>query len=263
VGRLFARAHRLFNHLAAGTLRIDDLREGIKHPWERSEASDDAMAAGLMPWEEDLISEFVKHDELVLLIGSGPGRDLVALAAKGYRVTGVEPARRAVATARRHLERRGLSADIIEGFFEDVPLPGRYDAIVFSYCCYSFIPESGRRIGVLRKAADHLTEGGRVLISYLAQPEGHPAWIQFARIAATVSRSDWHPERGDVLHALDIAQPLFHYQHPFTAAEIDAEAVAAGLRVAYRRDIRETPVVVLMRAPAEVSTHPVAEGVDD
>lgn len=248
VGRLFARAHRFFNHVAAGTLRIDDLRAGIKHSWERDEARDEAIAAGLMDWEEDLVTRFVNPRELVLLVGSGPGRDLVALAGKGYRVTGVEPARRAIATARRHLERRGLSADIIEGFFEDVELPTHFDVIIFSYCCYSFIPESGRRIAVLRKAGAHLTDGGRILISYLVQHAGHPLLIQFARMAATLSGSDWHPERGDVLHALDATQPLFHYEHPFRPGEIDAEALAAGLRVVYRRDIRDNPVAVLERA---------------
>jgi SAM-dependent methyltransferase len=248
VGRLFARVHRCFNHLAAGTLRIDDLRAGITHSWERDEARDEAIAAGLMDWEEDLVTRFVNPQDLVLLVGSGPGRDLVALVGKGYRVTGVEPARRAIATARRHLERRGLSADIIEGFFEDVTLPTPFDVIIFSYCCYSFIPESGRRIAVLRKAGAHLTDGGRILISYLTEQAGHPLLIQFARMAATLSGSDWHPERGDVLHLVDTARPLFHYEHPFRPGEIDAEALAAGLRVVYHRDIPDNPVVVLVRA---------------
>lgn len=248
VGRLFALAHRFFNHVAAGTLRIDDLRAGIKHSWERDEARDEAIAAGLMDWEEDLVTRFVNPQDLVLLVGSGPGRDLVALVGKGYRVTGVEPARRAIATARRHLKSRGLSADIIEGFFEDVDVPEAFDVIIFSYCCYSFIPGSARRIGVLRKAAAHLADGGRIILSYMVHQSGHPAWMRFARMAATLSGSDWNPERGDVLHSLDPKQPLFHYEHPFQPGEIDAEAQAAGLRVVYRRDIRDNPVVVLVRA---------------
>src|SRR5262249_24082636 len=83
-----------------------------------------------------------------------------------------EPARRAIATAQRHLAERGLSAEIVEGFFEDVPLTGRFDVILFSYCCYSFIPGSGRRIAALRKAADHLAPSGRIVISYLTERSG-------------------------------------------------------------------------------------------
>jgi SAM-dependent methyltransferase len=248
LGRLFALAHRLFNHLAAGTLRIDDLRVGTKEVWERDEARDEAVAAGLMDWEEDLVTRFVTPQDLVLLVGSGPGRDLVALVGKGYHVTGVEPARRAVATSRRHLAHRGLSADIIEGFFEDVTLSTPFDVIIFSNCCYSFIPDSRRRIAALRKAGAHLTDGGRIVVSYLAEHTGHPVWMQVARMAATLSGSDWRPERGDLLQSLDAGQPLFHYKHPFRPGDIDAEVSAAGLRVVYQRDIPDNPVVVLMRA---------------
>ena len=245
-GRLFARANRALNHLAAGTLRISDLRVGIEHSWEHFGARDDAIAAGLMGWEEELLTRFVSADDRVLLVGSGPGRDLIALVGNGYRVTGVEPAARANATARRHLERRGLSADIIEGFFEDVALPDRFDVIMFSYCCYSFIPDSRRRIAALRKAADHLTERGRIVISYLTEPPGHPLLIHLARLAATVSGSDWRPERGDVVHPVDTAAPLFHYEHPFQPGEIEGEAMAAGLRTAHRCDFPGNPAVVLV-----------------
>jgi SAM-dependent methyltransferase len=248
VGRLFARATRVFNHLAAGTLRIDDLRRGIEHYWEHFSACDTNIATGLLSWEEELIARFVKPDDRVLLVGSGPGRDFIPVVAKGYRVTGVEPVRRAIATARQQLERRGLSAEIIEGFFEEVALQGPFDVIIFSHCCYSFIPQSRRRIAALRKAGDHLTEGGRIIISYMTEQSGHPLLMRFARWAATVSGSDWRPEHGDVLHAVDTARPLFHYEHAFRPGEIDAEASDAGLRVAYRHTFPEVPVVVLEQA---------------
>jgi SAM-dependent methyltransferase len=247
-GRLFARVHRTFNHLSAGTLRIDDLRTGIEHSWERFEARDSDVEAGLVAWEEDLLASFVHLTDDLLLVGSGPGRDLVAMVARGYRVTAVEPARRATATARRHLAKQGLSADIIEGFFEDVALPRAFDVIIFSNCCYSFIPGSTRRIEALRKAVAHLRPGGRIIITYMIQQSGHPTWMRVARMAATISRSNWRPERGDVVHPVDTEQPLFHYEHPFTPGEIDLEAKAAGLRVLDRRDILDNPAVVLVRA---------------
>jgi SAM-dependent methyltransferase len=246
-GRLFARATRIFNHLAAGTLRIRDLRVGIEHSWEHFSARDADVAAGLMCWEEELFARFLKPDDDILLVGSGPGRDLIALVDKGYRVTGVEPARRAIATAQHHLEKRGLCADIIEGFFEDVALPRRFDVIIFSYGCYSFIPGSGRRIAALRKADAHLTAGGRIVISYLSEQSGHPLLIQCTRFAARVCRSDWRPERGDILCPVHATQPLFHYEHPFRPEEIDSEAMAAGLRVSAHRDFPDNPVVVLVR----------------
>ena len=245
--QLFARVARVLHHLAAGTLRIRDLRTGIENVWERTSPSDAAIAAGLMEWEEEVVRRFVTLDDRVLLVGSGPGRDFVALAARGYRVTGVEPARRAIATARRHLAERGLSAEIVEGFFEDVPLPGRFDVIMFSYCCYSFIPGSGRRIAALRKAADHLTPSGRIVISYLTERSGHPALMRLARLSAALTGSDWQPEPGDIVHPVDSAAALYHYEHAFTTEEIEAEAHAAGLQVAYRCDFPVNPALVLVR----------------
>jgi SAM-dependent methyltransferase len=244
--QLFARAARLLHHLAAGTLRVEDLREGIENVWERTSPSDAAIGAGLMDWEEDVVRRFVTRDDRVLLVGSGPGRDFVALVARGYRVTGVEPARRATATARRHLAERGLSADIVEGFFEDVQLPGRFDVIMFSHCCYSFIPGSARRIAALRKAADHLNPSGRIVVSYLTEQAGHPALMRTARLSSVLSRSDWRPERGDIVHPVDPSAPLYHYEHPFRPDEIEGEAHAAGLRVAQRCDFPVNPVVVLV-----------------
>lgn len=246
-GRVFASATRAFNYLAAGTLRVDDLRRGTERTWEEFGASDAAVGAGLMDWEEEFVARFLAPGDAVLLVGSGPGRDLVALVGRGYRVTAIEPARRANATARRHLADRGLSADIIEGFFEDVAIPHAFDGIVFSYCCYSFIPDSGRRVASLRKAADHLRAGGRIIISYLTERAGHPLLIALARAASVATRSDWRPEPGDILHAVDAASPVYHYEHAFRPEEIEDEARRAGLRPVHHSATANNPVVVLMR----------------
>ena len=243
-GRLFARATRVLNHLAAGTLTIDELRAGIERNWETFGGSDAEISAGLAPWEKETFAGFVTRNDDVLLVGSGAGRDLIALVADGYRVTGVEPARRAVAICRRQLETRTLTADVIEGFFEDVALPRRFDVIVFTGCCYDFIPESRRRIAALQKAVAHLAPRGRVIVNYSTARAGDPRLMQLARLAAVVSGSDWRPERGDVVLPVDPARPLFHYEHPFAPGEIESEALAAGLRVAHRCDFPNTPVIV-------------------
>jgi SAM-dependent methyltransferase len=243
--RFFARTARVFNHLAAGTSTIDDLRAGIECTWGDFNARDADIAAGLTEWEQEVVARFLSPDGQVLLVGSGTGRDLVALAARGYQVTGVEPARRAVAICRRQLAMRGLTAELIEGFFEDIALPRRFDTIVFAVCCYGMIPESRRRIAALRKAAAHLTPRGRILINYMTDAPSHPALIRLTRFAATVSGSDWRPENGDVMIAMSSNQSLFTYEHRFGSGEFEAEASAAGLRASDRFDIPRAPLVVL------------------
>jgi SAM-dependent methyltransferase len=248
VGRFLARGARVFNHLAAGTLTIGELRAGIERNWEDFNARDADIAAGLTRREMEMVGRFLTRDDQVLLVGCGAGRDLVALAADGYHVTGVEPARRAVATCRRQLEMRGLTADVIEGFFEDVALPRRFDAIVFAGCCYGLIPESQRRIAALRKAVDHLTPRGRILIDYMTEPPPHPALVRVTRFAAAISGSDWRPENGDVLMAIGSGRPLFNYEHRFEPGELESEALAAGLRAADRCDAPHAPVIVFESA---------------
>ena len=244
-GRQFARVTRVLNHLAAGTLTIAQLREGIERTWEEFSARDSDIAIGLLRWEEEMLARFVTRGDDVLLVGSGPGRDLVAMLAGGYRVAALEPARRAIDTCRRQLAMRGLDAEIIEGFFEDVPLPRRFDVIIFSGCCYNFIPESRRRVAALRKAAAHVTPGGRILVNFMTERTGHPLLVQLARAAAVITRSDWRPERGDVLQPVDPGRALFHYEHPFEPGELEAEAAAAGLRVIERCDFPGAPVLAL------------------
>jgi hypothetical protein len=48
-----------------------------------------------------------------------------------------------------------------------VTLPRRFDAFVFSAFCYSLIPHADARVAVLRRVTEHLTPGGRLLISYI------------------------------------------------------------------------------------------------
>jgi SAM-dependent methyltransferase len=250
IGRLFARAGRVFNYLAAGTQRIADLRDGVERTWEDFNVRDADIASGLMAWEEELVTRFFQVGDRVLVVGSGTGRDLIALAERGYKVAGVEPSWRARAVAEKAMRQRDLSAEVAGAFFEDATIAGPFEAIVFSYYCYCYIPQSERRVAILRKAATLLAPGGRIFVSYFARTRGSPPLSAVARVAARLSRSDWRPQEGDVLYPLaagDRARPLFHFEHVFVPGEVDAEGAAAGLRVAYRKDAPADPVVALTR----------------
>src|SRR5579859_4915696 len=153
VARVSSSASSLFHYCAASTLRLQGIREGIQHFWQGFNSQDGDIAAGLMSWEDDLVQRFVSPGAAVLVVGCGSGRDLLPLVERGCRVTGVDPASSALSVAQRVLRQRHFSADLIEGFFEDVMISGSFDVVMFSYYSYSFIPESARRIRALRKAA--------------------------------------------------------------------------------------------------------------
>jgi len=245
-GRLSSRVSLVLNYAACGTMSLADVKDGIRQSWEGFHSRDEDIATGLMDWERDLVSRFVRPGEAVLIVGAGSGRDVIALVELHCVVTGVEPAAEALALARKALHARQLSATLIEGFFEDVAPPGRFDVVMFSYYSYSYVPQASRRIAALRKAASCLSGGGRVLISYSPLPASHPLLIRVARATAAVCRSDWRLEPGD--HVTIQGGAFRGYVHAFADGEIEREAHAAGLDVVYHAGYPD-PVTALQRRP--------------
>jgi SAM-dependent methyltransferase len=233
--RALERVRNGLVYAAAGTMTLRDIREAIALSWGNFNAEDDDVHSGLMRWEKVLVDRFIRRFDRVLLVGCGTGRDLIPLVEMGCRVTGVEPSSRAAAGARRLVDERRMDVPIIDGYFEDVVLPGAFDVVVFSYFCLSYIPGSVRRIDVLRKARAHLTPGGRIIVSFLFRqkpPRGRV--ISIGRLAGWLAGSDWRLEPGDALERGGIAPPAINYEHIFGPGEIEGEAASAGLAVAGR-----------------------------
>jgi len=244
--RALDRAGRATMFLAAGLLRLDDLRGAIAKTWDNFGLGETLVLSGLMPWERALYDRFLKPEDRVLVVGCGSGRDLIALLRLGYRVEGLDVASRAIALARQMLERQGLSAGLYTGSIESVTLAGTFDVFVFSWFCYGYIPQTATRIEVLRKVKAHLKPGGRVVICY--NPAERPPRelpIGLARIAARLTRSDWRPEPGDVVGAVAGDRRAVHYEHQFWGSELENEARAAGLAVVHH-ERGEVGTAVLM-----------------
>ena len=225
-------AARAAMSLAAGTLRLHDLRGAIVNTWGDFGRSEGLILSGLMPWERALYDRFLKPEDRILLVGCGTGRDLIALLKLGYRAEGLDVAPGAIALARRMLEREGLSAELYTGPIEAVALPGSFDAFVFSWFCYGYIPQTHTRIDMLRKVKARLNPGGRVLITYIpAERPPRSLPMRLTRFAARLTRSDWHAELGDVIGPAGRNRQAIHYEHQFWEGELENEAHAAGLTV--------------------------------
>jgi SAM-dependent methyltransferase len=231
--RTFEIASRASMYLAAGTLRLHDLRGAIANAWQEFGPEEDYILSGLMPLEKTLYDRFLKPADRILVVGCGTGRELIALLRLGYRVEGLDIASRAIALARQMLDKQGLSAELYTGPIEVVALPRSFDAFVFSAYCYGYIPQADTRIGMLRKLKAHLNPGGRVLTSYVPAarpPRALP--IRLTRLAARLTRSDWRPRLGDVVGPPE-GSPRIHYEHQFVDGEFESEARAAGLTVVF------------------------------
>jgi SAM-dependent methyltransferase len=240
-----SRLSKVCLYAAAGSLRLGPMREAIRLAWDGYLPAP-ADAAGLFPVERDLFERYVPARSHVLVVGSGSGRDLVGLAEMGYRVTGVEPARGAIAVCEQFLRERAVTARLIHGFFEDTDVPGPVDAITFSYFGYGLTPVSARRVAMLRKAATLLSPGGRIFISYEAGHRPPRFLTQVGRFAGIVTRSDWRIEPGDNprLTGFTANRRGLNFEHIFTPREILDEIGAAGLVVIDHRTALDLPMVI-------------------
>ncbi len=246
LGRTLERAAKVVYYAAAGTMRLEDLEVAIRRDWREFGEEDPAtdVAGGLMKWEQEFYPRFLKPDDRILIVGCGTGRDLIALLDLGYRADGLDVVPECTAIARLHLQRRGLTANIYTGPIETTSLPGRFDAFIFSWFCYGYIPQSRTRIRVLRKVKDHLNPGGRILISYVPATRGPRRFpVRVARIAARLCGSGWQLEHGDLVRLTSSMHGL-HYEHLFRPQELEEEAQAADLSVVFHKGGSESRAVL-------------------
>jgi SAM-dependent methyltransferase len=246
-GRALDVGGTLLHYLAAGTLTLEDVRAGIVDRWHAfgGTESETYRDSGLMDWERSLYLSTLVPGERVLVVGCGTGRDLIALLRAGCRVDGIDIASDCVQTASRAVTARGLTAWLETGAIDGLALPCPYDGIIFSWYCYSYIPGRTARISALRRAREALADGGRIMISYVTPGfSRRDRFIAATRAIARLTGSNWRPERGDVVMLSSPGRRRLHYEHRFTRDELEAEARAAGLRVA-RHDVSDHGLAVL------------------
>jgi SAM-dependent methyltransferase len=198
-----------------------------------------------MAWETKLYGRFIASGDRVLVVGCGGARDMVALLARGCRVEGLDVAEACLGPARRKLERYGYRAPLHAGDIATAVIPGRFDAVVFSWFCYSYLVGAAHRVSVLRRVGAQLADGGRILISYNVIPRPpRRLTAAIARMTALLSRSDWRPECGDTVTIVGHGMHRVLWHHCFVPLEIEAEARAAGLTVAFHESGREGVLVL-------------------
>lgn len=234
-------------HAAVGALDGAGFRERTTPEHQTYRLAAGEILSGLFWWEANVYAKYIGGEDRILVVGAGTGRDVIALAAAGHDVVGLEPFPELLAIAREHLDACGLSATLIAGAIGgNSVLPGRFDAIIFSDNMYSVLPLSAKRVAALTQAREHLTPGGRVIVSYFGATEVLPQRAhRIARLAAWLTRSDLRLERSDVVRTRGPRERQLHYHHVFTAPEIEAEAQLAGLRVVFHRHPPDFPTIVL------------------
>lgn len=140
-------------------------------PWDRTDT---------IPGEGDQILELVAAEEQggmpfgkALDVGCGKGRYSIALARRGWQVTGVDAVSKAVALSRARAERAGVQAEFVEADVRELDRavgPG-YRLLLDGGCFHGL--SDGDRTAVVR-AEDAVSEPGATLIMLAFQPRGGP-----------------------------------------------------------------------------------------
>jgi len=129
------------------------------------------------------------------------------------------------------------------GWIETTPITEKYDVFIFSWYCYSYIPDRGTRVGALRAASKHLAPGGRIILSYTVT---EPVTRYLPRaVAARVGRlagADWTPLPTDIIM---FEHGGLHFEHQFLPGEIEYEVQEAGLRIAAHQ-VGDDGLIMLM-----------------
>jgi SAM-dependent methyltransferase len=229
--RFFHRAGRACAYAAAGLLQSDDLRRAGRMVWRHFGTGLIDVDSGFDGWERRMYDEALRPGDRILLAGCGAGRDLLALLERGHEVTGLDPTPELVDEARRHLVRRGMQAQVVQGFVETAHVDGPYDLIALGGNCYSFVMSAAARTALLARLKDHLAPGGRLLITFSGTRDRGPRAIRMTQAVGRVTGADWLAEPGDCFVEDFRWDRLVRYEHLFKPGEIERECAAAGLRV--------------------------------
>lgn len=117
----------------------------------------------------DLIEQKIPPKDFpdVVDVGCGRGRHSIALAERGFRVTGFDLSPQAIAKARRIAKVRGI--ENIEFLVQDMrqPLADRFDAAFNLFTTFGYFEEDSENKRVLKSVNSMLKQRGLFLIDYL------------------------------------------------------------------------------------------------
>jgi len=121
----------------------------------------------LDPWEAVVVERYQIRSGRMLVMGSGWGREALALARKGLTVVGIDTSFLAITTAQARARETGIPAHFHQASFLDLPYkPHSFDYVLLSSSMYSTIPGRSGRQSWLRTLRRQLKPDGHAILSF-------------------------------------------------------------------------------------------------
>ena len=269
--RAIDKAYRLFDKIrsefvlavASGAVieRFNDLSYGKTNSYDPASSE---FRKYLFPWEEQVIDKFFPPPPARILVGgAGGGREVFALASRGYEVVAFEPSRALVESMFNMVVSEGMNIKVFRAGYDDLPhlspaKPGdsmanledmsTFDAAIVGWGSFSHLTSKESRVRAL-KAFAKATKGPIVVsfLSFRPNAKDIPPPSKLARFLP----GNFNREAGN---AFSVYIGFYHEMHE---AEMIDIAHQSGLKIVHlNTDGRDTnwPHAVLM-----ADDDPVAE----
>lgn len=211
--------------LMLGLLRDDTLDELTAHYYETAAptfVSATHNASGLYRWEEAAIARDFPTAGHVLITSAGGGREAVAFARAGWRVTATECVPALAEELQKRLQAFPLARAACVPGDEVIRAAELYDAAIVGWGAYSHLTGRRRRIALLDAVRRNVEPGAPVLVSFLAKMTSTRREKIIAH-AATLIRS----ARRD--RTIEPGETVFRgcYRRVFTLEEVATELSTA------------------------------------
>jgi len=125
----------------------------------------------------------------VLDLCCGPGRFTLALARRGFRVTGVDRTRGYLAEARKRARAQKLAVELVHSDMRRFSRPGAFDAGISMFTSFGYFKKPEDDLAVCRNVCKSLRPGGSFLIQV-----GGKEWL-----AREFRPRDWNEFGGNIL----------------------------------------------------------------
>ena len=184
----------------------------------------------LDPWEAVIVEQYQIRSGRMLVMGSGWGREALALARRGLTVVGIDTSFLAVAAAQSRARETGIAANFHQASFFDLPYkPQSLDYVLLSSSMYSTIPTRLGRQAWLHGLRRQLKPGGHAILSFALELSPRTG-IRTARTSLSVAAS----KLPGANHAYQPGDEFLagHFMHLFqTEDELRTELAETGATI--------------------------------
>jgi len=115
-------------------------------------------------YEVDQLTVMLKPGSKVLDLGCGQGRIAVALAAKGFKVTGYDASEVLLEAAKAYGKDAKATVDFISGDMRDLNFDRQFDAIVNIGTAFGYVPDEADDRKIMERMYKALVPGGRLIM---------------------------------------------------------------------------------------------------